>query len=45
MAPCSMDLRMRVSRDSHAGMPSKDVAAKYAVTRARRYTERASQLS
>src|SRR5687767_5547577 len=34
MAPYSMDLRTRVLRDSDAGMPSKDVAAKYAVSRA-----------
>jgi len=33
MAPYSMDLRSRVLRDSEAGMPSKDVAAKYAVSR------------
>jgi transposase len=29
-----MDLRTRVLRDSDAGMPSKDVAAKYTVSRA-----------
>ena len=34
MAPYSMDLRSRVLRDSAAGMPSKEVAAKYAVSRA-----------
>jgi transposase len=34
MAPYSMDLRTRVLRDSDAGMPSKDVARKYAVSRA-----------
>jgi transposase len=34
MAPYSMDLRTRVLRDSEAGMPSKEVAAKYAVSRA-----------
>lgn len=34
MAAYSMDLRTRVLRDSDAGMPSKDVAAKYAVSRA-----------
>lgn len=34
MAPYSMDLRTRVLRDSDAGMPSKEVAAKYAVSRA-----------
>lgn len=34
MAPYSMDLRTRVLRDSDAGMPSKDVATKYAVSRA-----------
>ena len=34
MAPYSMDLRTRVLRDSDAGLPSKDVAAKYAVSRA-----------
>ena len=34
MAPYSMDLRTRVLRDSDAGMPSKDVAAKYSVSRA-----------
>lgn len=34
MAPYSMDLRTRVLRDSDAGMPSKDAAAKYAVSRA-----------
>jgi transposase len=33
MAPHSMDLRMRVLRDSDAGMPSKDVARKYALSR------------
>ena len=32
MAPYSMDLRTRVVRDSDAGMPSKDVAAKYSVS-------------
>lgn len=34
MAPYSMDLRTRVLRDSDAGMRSKEVAAKYAVSRA-----------
>lgn len=34
MAPYSMDLRTRVLRDSEAGMPSKEVATKYAVSRA-----------
>jgi transposase len=34
MAPYSMDLRTRVLRDSDAGLPSKDVAAKYSVSRA-----------
>lgn len=34
MAPDSMDLRTRVLRDAEAGLPSKDVAAKYAVSRA-----------
>jgi transposase len=34
MAPYSMDLRTRVLRDSDAGIPSKDVATKYAVSRA-----------
>jgi transposase len=34
MAPYSMDLRSRVLRDSAAGMPSKEVAAKYDVSRA-----------
>lgn len=34
MAPYSMDLRTRVLRDSEAGMPSKEVAAKYSVSRA-----------
>ena len=34
MAPYSMDLRTRVLRDADAGMPSKDVAAKYSVSRA-----------
>jgi transposase len=34
MAPYSMDLRSRVLRDSDAGMPSKEVAVKYAVSRA-----------
>ena len=34
MAPYSMDLRSRVLRDSDAGLPSKDVAVKYAVSRA-----------
>lgn len=34
MAPYSMDLRTRVLRDSDAGMCSKDVAVKYAVSRA-----------
>lgn len=34
MAPYSMDLRSRVLRDSDAGMASKEVAVKYAVSRA-----------
>ena len=34
MAPYSMDLRSRVLRDSEAGLPSKEVAAKYLVSRA-----------
>jgi len=34
MAPYSMDLRSRVLRDSAAGMPSKEVAVKYSVSRA-----------
>jgi transposase len=34
MAPYSMDLRSRVLRDSDAGLPSAEVAAKYAVSRA-----------
>lgn len=34
MAPYSMDLRTRVLRDSDAGLSSKDVAAKYSVSRA-----------
>lgn len=34
MAPYSMDLRTRVLRDADAGMPSKEVASKYAVSRA-----------
>ena len=34
MAAYLMDLRTRVLRDSDAGMASKDVAAKYAVSRA-----------
>jgi len=34
MAPYSMDLRSRVLRDSEAGMPSKEVAVKYSVSRA-----------
>jgi transposase len=34
MAAYSMDLRTRVLRDSDAGMPSKEVAAKYSVSRA-----------
>jgi transposase len=34
MAPYSMDLRTRVLRDSDAGLSSKDVATKYAVSRA-----------
>ena len=32
MAAYSMDLRSRVVHDSDAGMPTKDVAAKYAVS-------------
>jgi transposase len=34
MAPYSMDLRTRVLRDSDAGVSSRDLAAKYAVSRA-----------
>ena len=34
MAPYSMDLRTRVLREADAGIPSKEVAAKYAVSRA-----------
>lgn len=34
MAPYSMDLRTRVLRDSDRGMPSKEVATKYEVSRA-----------
>ena len=34
MAPYSMDIRTRVLRDSDAGMPSKEVAVKYSVSRA-----------
>ena len=34
MAPYSMDLRTRVLRDSDAGVPSNEVAAKYSVSRA-----------
>jgi len=34
MAPYSTDLRSRVLRDSDAGMPSKEAAAKYSVSRA-----------
>jgi transposase len=34
MAPYSMDLRTRVLRDSDVGLPSKEVAVKYAVSRA-----------
>jgi transposase len=34
MAPYSMDLRTRVRHDSEAGMRSKEVAAKYSVSRA-----------
>jgi transposase len=34
MAPYSMDLRSRVLRDADAGLPSKAIAAKYAVSRA-----------
>lgn len=34
MAAYSMDLRTRVLRDSDTGLSSKDVAAKYAVSRA-----------
>lgn len=34
MAPYSMDLRTRVLRDADAGLPSKDIAVKYAVSRA-----------
>jgi transposase len=33
MAPYSMDLRMRILRDADAGLPSKDIAVKYAVSR------------
>jgi hypothetical protein len=41
MAPYSMDLRSRVLRDSEAGMASKEVAAKYSVSRA--WVERVKQ--
>ena len=34
MAPYSMDLRTRVLRDSDAGLSSKELAAKYTVSRA-----------
>jgi transposase len=34
MAAYSMDLRTRVLRDSDAGLPSKEVAVKYSVSRA-----------
>jgi transposase len=34
MAPYSMDLRTRVLRDADAGLSSKELAAKYAVSRA-----------
>jgi transposase len=34
MAPYSMDLRTRILRDADAGLPSKDIAVKYAVSRA-----------
>lgn len=34
MAPYSMDLRTRVLRESDRGIPSKDVATKYDVSRA-----------
>jgi transposase len=34
MAPYSKDLRSRVLRDADAGLPSKDIAVKYAVSRA-----------
>ena len=34
MAPYSMDLRTRVLHHSEAGMRSKEVAAKYSVSRA-----------
>ena len=34
MAPYSMDLRTRVLRDSDVGLRSKEVAVKYAVSRA-----------
>ena len=34
MAPYSMDLRLRVLRDADAGLSSKDLAAKYSVSRA-----------
>lgn len=32
MAPYSMDLRSRVLRDSDAGLASRDVAVRYAVS-------------
>lgn len=35
MSPYSMGLRTRVLRDSDTGMPSKDVPATYAASRAR----------
>lgn len=34
MAPYSMDLRTRILRDSKAGLPSKELATKYSVSRA-----------
>lgn len=42
MAPYSKDLRTRVLGDSDAGMPSKEVAAKYSVSRAGRPAETAA---
>ena len=33
MAPYSMDLRTRILRDADAGLPSKAIAVKYAVSR------------
>jgi transposase len=34
MAPYSMNLRTRILRDADAGLPSKAIAVKYAVSRA-----------